>query len=118
MWAKALGAFRPGRSTLSDKEREKTHMSIDSRELGVLRRVERVWDTPFLGAGESAYFVFPFIYLATNWGHCDPDKFVVLSRVGLHVRGQNLGVLPEVGEECIAGPAALDLHDVEWSATE
>jgi hypothetical protein len=27
-------------------------MSIDSRELGVLRRIERVWDTPFLGAGE------------------------------------------------------------------
>jgi hypothetical protein len=54
-----------------------------------------VWDTPFLGAGESAYFLFSFIYLATNWGHCNPDEFVVLSGIGLHVWGQNFGVFPE-----------------------
>lgn len=93
-------------------------MSIDSQELGVLRRIERVWDTPFLGAGEAGLLCDFIFILAMYWGHRHSDEFVMLRRIGLHVWGQNLSMFSEVGEKCVAGPASLYFHDLERSAPE
>ena len=55
--------------------------------------------------------------LALETWHCEPSNLAVYFGGGLHVWGENLGVLRQVDQESITCPAPFDFHGFEWGTT-
>ena len=56
--------------------------------------------------------------LSTHGWHGQANERVVDRWCRLYVGGKDLGMLPQVEDEGVAGPPALDLHEVEGHTSQ